>query len=209
MNPVPEPTDFGYGNFRFSWGDHICAIFDDHAQQMAIMGGFIAAGLQGGQRCLWVSPRESADALRVALTEIGGDLATLEASGQLLIISEVEFYLQDGIFEPERTLDLLRTLLQDNQREGYGTMRVASDVSWLREGRLDPELWESFEARLTREVGGLPLVMVCQYAQRQVSGSLLVAALRTHPAVILGDTFRQNPFYLDSLLGMLGPQEVV
>ncbi len=206
---MPEPTDFGYGNFRFLWGDHICAIFDDHAQQMEIMSSFIAAGLQGGQRCLWVSPRESAEALRVALREIGADLATLEASGQLLIISEVEFYLQDGIFEPERTLDLLRTLLQDNQREGYATMRVASDVSWLREGRPDPELWESFEARLTREVAGLPLVMVCQYARRQVSGSLLVAALRTHPAVILGDTFRQNPFYLDSLLGMLGPQEVV
>jgi len=157
---MPEPTDFGYGHFRFSWGDHICAIFDDHAQQMTIMSSFIAAGLQAGQRCLWVSPRESADALRVALTEIGGDLATLEASGQLLIISEVEFYLQDGIFEPERTLDLLGTLLQDNQREGYATMRVASDVSWLREGRPDPELWESFEARLTWEVAGLPLVMV-------------------------------------------------
>ena len=204
-----SPPAFGDGHPSFAWGDHICAIFDSHAQQMEIRAGFIGTGLRATQRCVWVAPEESSNALREALADIGGDLPTLESSSQLLIISEVEFYLHDGIFEPSRIMDLLRALLEDNRREGYDTMRVASDVSWLRGDYPDPELWERFEARLTREIAKLPLVMVCQYDRRQMSGSLLVTALRTHPPVILGDTFRQNPFYIAEPVGTLGPPDIL
>lgn len=193
---VPIPTDFGYGGFSFAWGDHICGIFNSRVQQMEIMGAFVGVGLRAEQRCVWISPEESAAELRRALSEMGGDLATLEASSQLLIVSEIDFYLRNGIFEPERTLDLLATLLQDNQREGYSTMRVANDVSWVAGGRVDPESWEHFENRITQEVSGLPLVMVCQYDRGQVSGAMIVTALHTHPIVILGDVFRRNPFYV-------------
>lgn len=191
-----SPTDFGYLGFSFAWGDHICAIFDSRLQQMEIMGPFIGTGIRAEQRCVWVSPEESAAELRRTLSEMGGDLPTLEASSQLLIISEIDFYLRNGIFEPERTLDLLATLLEDNQREGYSTMRLANDVSWVAGGRVDPESWEHFESRATQEISSLPLVMVCQYDRRQVSGAMIVAALRTHPTVILGDAIRQNPFYV-------------
>ena len=204
-----DPTDFGYGNFKFSWGDHICAIFDSHAQQMEVMGAFISTGIRAEQRCVWVAPRDSGDALRDSLACIGGDLPTLEASSQLLIISEVDFYLHGGVFEPERTLRLLSTLLEDNQREGYSTMRIGNDISWLKEGRIDAKVWEAFESRLTREIVGLPLVMVCQYDRRQVSGSLIVAALRTHPAVILGDTFSENPFYVPASAQPPGAPEII
>lgn len=192
---MTDPTDFGYGGFKFTWGDHICAIFADRQQQMEVMGPFVSAGIRAGQRCLWVAPPESAAALRQWLSDAGGDLPSLEASGQLLLIEAVEFYLQDGIFEPDRTLDLVHTVLEDSRSEGYSTIRVAADVSWLGEGRVDAARWEDYEARLTHAVSPLPLVVVCQYDQRQVSGELLVTALHTHPSVILGDRFRQNPFY--------------
>jgi hypothetical protein len=193
---VPGPTDFGYAGFSFAWGDHICAIFESRMQQMEIMGAFVATGIRAEQRCAWVSPEDSAASLRETLGNMGGDLATLEASGQLLIISEVGFYLKGGVFEPDRTLDLLRTLLDDNRREGYSAMRFANDISWLSEGRVDLESWESFENAITQEISSLPLTVVCQYDRRQVSGDIVVMAMRTHPTVILGDTFRRNPFYL-------------
>jgi len=194
-HPMLSPTDFGYGSFVFNWGDHICAIFDDHAQQMEVMAPYLSAGIQLGQRCVWTSSLPAADALRQSLHGMGGDVITLEASGQLLILSEPGFYLYQGIFEPERTMDLLRALLSDSQRQGYTAMRIANDVSWTGSERVDPELWQEFESRLTQEVAELPLCLVCQYDRRQVPGSILVVAMRTHPAVILGTTFRQNPFY--------------
>ncbi len=193
---MPNPTDFGYAGFSFAWGDHISAIFDSRVQQMEIMGPFVGTGLRAEQRCVWISPEESAAELRRTLSDMGGDLATLEASSQLLIVSEVDFYLRDGIFEPQRTLDLLAAFLQDNQREGYSTMRLANDVSWVAGGRVDPESWERFESHMTQEISGLPLVMVCQYDRGQVSGAMVVTALHTHPTVILGDAFRKNPFYV-------------
>lgn len=191
-----DPTDFGYADLRFSWGDHVCAIFDEPSQQMGIMGAFMAQGLRATQRCVWVAAPPSADRFRLALGNIGGDIQTLESSSQLLIISDVDFYLQDNLFRPDRTMDLLRSLLEDGQRQGYATMRVATDVSWLRGHRMNPDIWEDFERGLTERLRDQPAVMVCQYDRRQVSGSIVVAAFRTHPIVILGDRFHHNPFYV-------------
>jgi hypothetical protein len=201
-----DPTDFGYRGFCFNWGDHICAIFDDPTQQMEIMGQFIPNGLRAVQRCVWAAPPASADRLRRSLTDIGGDLRTLEGSNQLVIISDVDFYLREGLFEPERTMDLLRTLLADGQREGYATMRMATDVLWLRDHHVDPDLWEQFEARLTEELRDLPAVMVCQYDRRQLPGAAIVAAFRTHPVLILSGEVRQNPFAVSA---PAGPPDVV
>ncbi len=191
-----DSTYFGYSGFRFSWGDHICAIFDQPDQQMEVMAGFMVQGLRASQRCVWVAPEHSAAQFRERLGAVGGDLRTLEASSQLVIISEVEYYLNSNLFEPGRTMDLLRTLMADGQENGYPTMRLATDVSWLRDGRIDLDTWEEFEYRQTEEMAELPAVLVCQYDRRQVSGSIVVAALRTHRTVILGEEIHENPFYV-------------
>jgi len=204
-----DPTHFGYGDLRFSWGDHICAIFDDPSQQAEVMGGFIAQGLRATQRCVWVGPASSAGSFREMLAGMGGDLPTLEGSGQLVIVSDVDFYLRDDLFDPDRTLDLLRVLLKEGQRQGYRAMRIATDVSWLRGHRMDPSTWESFEGRLTQEVSVLPVVLVCQYDRRQVSRAIIEAAFRTHPIVILGGTIHQNPLYVGAVTGPASAQEVM
>jgi len=206
---MADPTAFGLGQFRFGWGDHVCAIFEDPEQQKEIMGQFVAHGLQSVQRCVWVGPTASARRLRGALAELGADLPTLEASNQLVIVSEVDFYLQDGLFEPERTLDLMHLMLDDGRRQGYASMRMATDLSWLRRGRLDLDTWESYEMRLTEEIRGLPVVLVCQYDRRQASGSLIVTALRTHPVVILGDVVHENPFYAPGAEEAARPPEIL
>lgn len=189
-------NEFGYGGFTFSWGDHICAIFENHEQQMRVMIPFFATGLRAGHRCLWIGPADSAGKLRDGLMSIGADLPTLEASGQLVVISDLAFYLSGGVFEAERTLALLRILLDDARREGYAVTRAAGDLSWLGTRPLDPGLWEAYEARMTREIACLPMVVVCQYNARQLGGVILVKALQTHPIVIIGDTIHQNPFYV-------------
>jgi len=191
-------TYFGYGQFGFSWGDHICAIFDSPRQQMEIMVPFIAAGLRSSQRCTWIAPPAAANDFRKSLTDLGADLPTLEGSGQLVMISDVDFYLHEGLFEPSRTMDLVVVLLDDGRTHGYDAMRVAADVSWLRNTPVDPDLWESYESQVTQQVRGLPLVQVCQYHRRQVSADMIVTALRTHPIVILGDAIHRNPFYVTS-----------
>ncbi len=193
---MSDATAFGYGDFRFSWGDHICAIFDDHVQQMEVMVPFIATGLRLAQQCLWVGPEASCDLFRRSLTEIGGDLPTLEASGQLVILPAVDYYLRGGLFEPARTMELLHAIRRDGRAQGYETMRVTGDVSWLVQYRVAADTWERWEAALNEALAGQPMVVVCQYARRQVPGSMVVTALETHPYVILGDAIHENPFYV-------------
>jgi len=204
-----EPTEFGYGGFSFHWGDHICGIFDSHAQQMDIMSGFIGAGLRAEQRCVWVSPPPSAEGLRNALAEMGGDAITIEASSQLLVLDQIDFYLRGGVFDPERTIDLIHSLLEDNAREGYPAMRFANDVSWLSKELVDPTAWEIFESRLTHQISALPMVMMCQYNRHQVSGDMIVTALETHPTVLLGDHFHRNPFFSPVPIGPTDSREII
>jgi hypothetical protein len=193
---MAEPTTFGYGDWRFSWGDHICGIFDDHDQQMEVMGPYVATGIMAEQRCIWVAPQASANALSAYLTSADIDVPTLAASAQLVLVSDVDFYLRDGLFSPEHTRELATMLLQDGRRRGYPTMRMATDVSWLQTGAVGHQEWERLEAAVTYEIADKPIVTVCQYDRRQLSGSLIVTALRTHPAVILGTTIRDNPFFV-------------
>ena len=190
-----DPTAFGCADLSFSWGDHICTVYEDYDQQMTVMLPFMSQGLQAGQRCVWVSSPASAQRFREALAGIGSDRLTLEASGQLVIVDEIGFYVHDGLFRPDRTLALGRALLLDGQRQGYPTMRIAAEASWLPDYRVDVGTWEGYELAVTQRIETAPVVAVCQYPARRLSGEAILAALRTHPIVIMGETVYQNPFF--------------
>jgi len=127
-----DPMAFGCADLSFSWGDHICTIYEDYDQQMTVMLPFMSQGLQAGQRCVWISSPASAQRFREALAGIGSDRLTLEASGQLVIVDEIGFYVHDGLFRPDRTLALGRALLLDGQRQGYLKWTAFKDQQvWL------------------------------------------------------------------------------
>ncbi len=191
-----DPMAFGYGDLAFSWGDHICTIFEDREQQMSVMVPFMSQGIKAGQRCIWASQPQSADLFRRRLAATGADLPTLEASGQLLILSGMDHYLSDGLFEPEKVIELTMALYQDSIRQGYLGIRATGDASWLSEHPVDLALWDEYEREFGLHIAGKPVVTVCQYDARRFSGQFLIAALQTHPIVILGDTVRRNPFYV-------------
>lgn len=193
---MADPTRFGFGDFRFCWGDHVCAIYEDRAQQMEVMVPFMAEGLQAGQRCVWVSPPSSADLFRRSLAEAGADLLTLEASGQLLVIPDTDYYMRDGVFVPDRTLDLARTLYEDSMREGYPGVRAAGDCSCAARGPVNPALWEKYELDFGEELAGKPAVVVCQYDRRRLPQAHIEVALRTHSTVIVGERVWQNPAFV-------------
>jgi hypothetical protein len=204
-----DPTAFGCWDFNFSWGDHICAVFDDPEQQMAVMLPFFTHGLRAQQRCVWISEAAGADRFRRALSRVGADLPTLEASGQLVVISDIEFYLQDGLFDPGRTLQLGLALLEDGRRNGWPLMRVAGEASFLRDQPMDIALWETYEEQVTCRAAGAPLVAVCQYDRRRVPAQLIAAALRSHPIVILGDSIRHSPYCAADPQAIVGWQDVL
>jgi hypothetical protein len=207
-NSIVEATAFGHGDFHFCWGDHICAIFDDPEQQMAVMLPFIVQGLRAAQRCVWVAPPAGAERFRQALAGIGGDLPTLEASGQLIIIPDVGFYLQDGLFVPARTLALGRALLEDGRRQGWEAMRITGEASFLRDRQVDVNRWESSERQVSLHMEGAPVVAVCQYWRCGLPGSLIDSALRTHPIVILGEGIHESPFFGAALPEAAGRQRL-
>jgi hypothetical protein len=73
-------------------------------------------------------------------------------------------------------------------------MRIAAEASWLPDCRVDVATWEGYELAVTQRIETAPVVAVCQYPAHRLSGEAILAALRTHPIVIMGETVYQNPF---------------
>lgn len=88
-------------------------------------------------------------------------------------------------------------------------MRVAGEASFLRDRPVDTALWETYEEEVTRHAAGAPVVAVCQYDRRLFPSSLIAAALRTHPIVILGETIRHSPFFAADLPDAVGRQDLL
>ena len=202
-----DPMAFGTGDLRFAWGDHICTIFENREQQMDIMVPFMAQGLRAEQRCIWASQPASSDLFRRKLTEIGADIPTLEASGQLLILPGMDHYLSNGLFEPKKVIDLTMTLYDDSVKAGYLGIRATGDASWLSERPVDIDVWDEYEREFGIRMQGKPVVVVCQYDARRFSGGFVVAALHTHPIVILGERVCRNPFF-EAPTEAIGEQQV-
>jgi hypothetical protein len=59
---------------------------------------------------------------------------------------------------------------------------------------VDVATWEGYELAVTQRIETAPVVAVCQYPAHRLSGEAILAALRTHPIVIMGETVYQNPF---------------
>ena len=190
-----DPMAFGYGDLQFEWGDHICTIFENREQQMSVMVPFMAQGIAAEQRCIWASQPASADLFRRRLAAAGADVTTLEASDQLVILPGMDYYLRDGVFDADRIIELTLALYDDSIRAGYAGVRATGDASWLSEHPVELETWERYESEFGNRIVGKPAVVVCQYDARRFSGAYVVAALHTHPTVILGETICHNPFF--------------
>ncbi len=68
---------------RLQPGDHVCAIYENLAEQMAAATLFIKQGLANGERCLYVCDDRTAEQIAEALTASGVDVAHERARNAL------------------------------------------------------------------------------------------------------------------------------
>src|SRR5438132_12368992 len=83
-------------------GDHICPIYENEAEQMAVAIPFLKEGLVRGERCLYIGDDRSVEQIAQALTAAGVDVAHEQARLALSILTKRETYLKSGEeFDPQ------------------------------------------------------------------------------------------------------------
>jgi anti-anti-sigma regulatory factor len=171
-----------------STSDHACAGYSSDAERARLVVDWFVAGLELGQRCLYVSegPAES------ALAELPAVLALDAAvhSGAIVTASFSDLYEVNEPMDPERRLGWYAESVGRAVDDGYSGLRVIGDMSPLIP---DPQLrrehlrWEQLVDRYMAEH---PFAALCLYDRR--SAPAVDAIVCSHPLHGAGD----HPFSL-------------
>src|SRR5258708_2055548 len=116
------------------WGTHSCYFYETKTDLLAILVPYFAAGLENGERCIWVvyDPLDEAGAAG-ALREVVPSLDDRITAGDLDIVPHSRWYLRDGVFDVRRAMDEWRRSVTGALANGYAGLRVNGSAAWVTE----------------------------------------------------------------------------
>ncbi len=180
---------------KLKHGDHICLIYENLAEQMAVAVPFIMDGLDRGERCLYIGDDRTIDEVVQALEAAGVDVAQERQRGALRLVTSQDTYLRAGEFVPQTMIDLIRKAETEALADGFSGLRLTGEPNWSfgREPGCDRLI--EYEALLNHLHTYSKSVILCQYHYSRFGAPCIHDVLRTHPVAILGDQVCPNPYY--------------
>jgi signal transduction histidine kinase len=146
-----------------SWGSHICHLFDSADHLRDVLVPYFKAGLENGERCLWVADSPfCADEARAAMREVVHDLDEREAKGQIEIKETDAFYDRARPLQPEAIVTGLLAREASALAEGYRGLRTNGNCAWVGEGNFESFL--NYEAGVHVAVRGRRMICMCSYS---------------------------------------------
>lgn len=133
------------------------------------------------------------DCLRKSVLNIEDYLA----SGQLEILPPNDFYMRGGAFNPDRTINLLKTSTECALRDGYSALRVFGETTWALRGTSVSQLIE-YEIKVNEFLQGNKCMGICQYDRRLFDPALLLDVLAVHPNIISKMVVHKNSIHKTS-----------
>lgn len=177
-------------------GQHVTVLCDGIAEQLDVMVGYTAAGLERGERCVCVLHDQRPKDLVDRLKDAGFAAAELIASGQLELADAARTYVPDGHFDPERTIDVLRAMVRGAESDGYPAVRLAGEMSWSLESAPGADRLLEYEAALNEFYPRSRAIGLCVYDRTRFPAATLRGVLATHPYVLTRGVLAENPFYV-------------
>ena len=169
---------------RVLWGTHLCQFYETKDDLLEVLVPYFKEGLAANQSCIWItsdpiSPQEATNALRVAIPELDGYLAT----GQLEIIPHDAWYLIGGVFNIDAVLGEWCRKADIALAKGYCGLRATSDAACLQEDH-----WadlEVYEERVQASLHSQKIIALCSYPLRQCSASQFLQAVNSHDGALV------------------------
>ena len=180
----------------FSEHSHMCLIYDDDEERKKIMSQFVAGGLAAGARVCYFADSTPLEEVRKWGEGVSVDGMEDGEGGALQLFSTESIYYPDGEFDPNRMLELVRTLCARALNEGYAGVRGTGETSWWLKAIPGAERLLEYEAQLNDICRTGSLTAVCQYDARRLNGAALLNVLRVHPMMIVHGQIVRNPYYV-------------
>ena len=171
---------------RMHAGDHYCGIFRTDEDQRALTIDFVRMGVERGEKMFYLVNLHTAEQLEAMLADAGVDVEPLLDRGQLVIMTARDAYLRDGLFDPNKMIELLGDETEKALSEGYAALRATGEMTWALAGEPGSERLVEYESRLNQFFPGRKCYAICQYDHRRFDAEMLVDILHSHPKVLHG-----------------------
>lgn len=174
-------------------GDHACLTFSDPEERLDIVSGFVAAGLEQGQKVLCLTETVPPHRLSAEFANRGLPVAGPLRRGQLELRASDEVWLADGAFSATGTVDMVRRELECARDEGHAGLRLAMDMGWAARPVSGVEQLVVFETSVNALFDDDPLTAICQYDRERFDTVTLAAAAKSHRYAVAATVYFEDP----------------
>ena len=178
-----------------SQGDHICAVYESPDEQLRVLARYIGAGLEAGERCLYIVDDRSAEDVLAALERNAIDVRAAQSNKRLLLLTKRESYLKGGTFDPDGMIWTLAAMTDEALAEGCSGLRITGEMTWALGPETGCDRLLEYENKLNEMFPGSRAHAICQYNRARFSPAIIRDVLRLHPLAIVGESVYPNPFY--------------
>jgi hypothetical protein len=175
---------------------HICAFFNSADEEHRVLRSFFKDGFERGDKAFHlVNPELREDHLK-RLAETGINVQEVMDAGQLEVRPWQDGPLHEGRFDQDTWIVSFEKVLQSGPAAGYAQTRFLAHMEWALVDL--PGLGDliEFETRVNYVVPKYDDIVICAYDLSKFNASVVMDALRTHPAVIVGGLLQENPFFI-------------
>lgn len=175
---------------------HACAFFHSADEEYRALLPFIKEGFDCGHRSLHIVDPDLRDAHRQRLTAAGIDLAGAEHGGRFELRCWAEAYLRGGRFEQDRMLVFLQEALDAGRKQGFAMTRLVAHMEWAVGESPGVEDLVEYETRINHMWPQHEDAVICVYDLARFRADIVMDIMRTHPVVLIGGIFHENPFFV-------------
>jgi hypothetical protein len=175
---------------------HVCAFFNSTDEEHRVLRSFIKDGFERGDKAFHlVDPKLREEHLE-RLAEAGIDVQERMDAGQLEVRAWQDAPLRGGRFDQDAWLASFEQVLQSGPAAGYAQTRFLAQMEWALVDLPGVEDLIEFETRVNYVVPKYGDIVICAYDLSKFGATVVMDALRTHPAVIIGGLLEENPFFV-------------
>jgi len=175
---------------------HVCAFFNSRDEEYAVMSPFYKEAVDQGEQNLHIVNPAHIDDHRHRLTSADIDTHHCESCGQLQILAWEQAYLDEtGAFNKDKMLATVDHLTGAGRNTGFARMRIMGNMDWVHTNIPGAADLLEYEAEVNDVLSRNKQPAVCVYDIANLSGSMMMDILRTHPLTLIGGVVQENPFY--------------
>jgi PAS domain S-box-containing protein len=165
-------------------GTHFCQFYRTKEDLMDIVVPYLKTGLENNELCLWITSEPlKAEEAKEALKRSFPDLDIYLERGQIEIVPETHFYVKEGVFDPEKALNIGVEMLNRTVADGYCGLRTSGNISWLK--KADWDNFTGYEEKIDSAIGSFKLIAMCSYPLDKCDAAEIIDVVTNHQFTLI------------------------